>query len=133
MPWSPREALIAWRAASTSSGGTAPGSWRNPSWWKVCFCATFSSTALPLERLLELLADLIAAAALPLLDRVIQRGEWLPPGHDGGDAVEAELGQLGRLGDVGRRIQRPARIVDAHLHDFEGHLLRWCHSIRGRG
>src|SRR5438270_14026833 len=102
MPRSPREALIAIRAASTSSAGTAPGSWRNPSRCKVFFCAMLRSIGLRLHRLLELLTHHVATAAFPLLDRVIQRGKWLPPGDNGRHAVEAELVQLRYLGDVGR-------------------------------
>src|SRR5437868_2182204 len=102
MPRSPRETLIAILATPTSAAGTAPGSRRSPSRCKVFFCAMRRSNGECLHRLLELLTHHVATAAFRLLDRVIQRGKWLPPGDNGRHAVEAELVQLRYLGDVGR-------------------------------
>src|SRR6266852_2670344 len=80
-------------------------------------------SCLSFERLLELLTDLVTAAALPFFDGVIQGGEWRPAGDNRRHAVEAKLIQLGRFGDTGRRVQRPARVVDADLHDLVCRLL----------
>src|SRR5215831_941931 len=82
------------------------------------------------ERLLELLARLLAAAALPFLDCVVECAQRLAASDDRGHAVESELVQLRTLGNVRRRVQRPAEVVDADLEDLVGHLLRRRDRVR---
>src|SRR5712691_6230735 len=90
-------------------------------------------SCLSFERLLELLTDLVTAAALPFFDGIIQGGEWRPAGDNRRHAVEAKRGERGPPGDTGRRIERPARVVDADLHYLVGHLLGRRDGVRSRG